>query len=554
MRFNRREIHREVHMACFVRLLSVLFLLISACPSAHAQAVTCSSMGLDPVVPEAGNPAGIGILDIYYLESGSGLGCYVHPHRNGKDFVITPPGWGANPNPEHQGWIDLAMKGISESRATLMTIGSLDTNLYVLVTDRSAADVGRPGGAEAYWLLGDDCWAEMRADVQADPAGPASGPESFKFVLAHEIGHCFLMENIPNYELQTEWEYTVDWWDESGAEFLAAQVYPTLNLEFSQAGAFDLDQIRWPQAYRAVVLLQHYANTTNNQKVIALLEWFHEIGKVTPTDGAEALYAFFDAIYEDPHFGEFYHDFVVTHYQSQVQDPGGGTMPREAYVDTLWSQALAGESGTVAIPPAPANRLVLGELTIPAGYEVQLTPPGGSGKRHYQTLLENGRFIKDWTESATFAGNCEYETQAWVLLTHHAEIELKGLEMSYRLEELGSCGEPEIEEDCMKPRTSDLQPDHDHRPYYEGPDPIRAKAACLMACQDACWCRNKHMWSFEPVTKDECDAYYPNGDISIAPGVPTKCQGMTHPDRRRPAPPKKDVLDVHCGTLCADQC
>jgi hypothetical protein len=76
----------------------------------------------------------------------------------------------------------------------------------------------------------------------------------------------------------------------------------------------------------------------------------------------------------------------------------------------------------------------------------------------------------------------------------------------------------------------------------------------MMACQDACWCRNKSMWSFAAVSKDECDQYYPNGSKSIAPGVPTMCEGMTHPTRKRPPPAKKDVLDVHCGTVCAEEC
>jgi hypothetical protein len=478
----------------------------------------------------------------------------VHPHANGKDFVVYPPEWTEHPAPMQQAWIDLAMKAISESREFLVTMGHMDSNLYVLVTDRSAADVGRSGIAEAYWLLGNNCWAELRQDVHVDPVGPAGESDYFKFVLAHEIGHCFLMENVNNYVPATEWTYTVDWWDESGAEFLAAQVYPRVNFEHARAGSFDLDQTRWLQPYRAVVLLQHYANTTSNQDVIRLLDWFHDIGKVTSADDADGLFGFFNAIYNDPDFGNFYHDFAVTHYRSQVEDPGGGKMPREADVTPLWSQRLVGESGTVSLRPIPANRLVIGELTIPAGYDARLTPPKGSPKRHQQTLLERNVYHQDWTNEVTAVGSCDGDAPAFVLMTHHLETEMAGLEISYTLEKKCPCGDQEITDCCMKPRTSDLQPDHDHRPYYVGPDPIRSKAACMMRCQDACWCRNKHMWSFDAVTKEECDAYYPDGTVRFAPNMPTKCEGMTHPSRTRPPPPKKDVLDVHCGTVCSEQC
>ncbi|MBT8061489.1 MAG: hypothetical protein KJO85_02325, partial [Gammaproteobacteria bacterium] len=385
-------------------------------------------------------------------------------------------------------------------------------------------------------------------------AGPESGPANFKFVLAHEIGHCFLMQNIPNYVPATEWVYTVDWWDESGAEFLAAQIYPRVNREYAYAGAFDLDGIRWPQPYRAYVVLQHYANTHSVAEVIALLEWFHVVGKVADRDDTDGLFRFFNAIYDHPSFGDFYHDFAVTHYRSRVQDAGGGAIPREAYVDSHWSVRLAGESGVVPIALVPANRLVLGYLTVPAGYDAHLGPPEGSPKRHYQSLFENGRYLEGWEREARVGGNCEHDSEAMVFLTHHFETGMTGLQMPYTLEKKCPCGDQEISDCCMKPRTSDLQPGHDHRPYYQGPDPIQAKAACLMACQDRCWCRNQHMWSFEPVTKSECDDYYPNGSVVFVPGVPTKCQGMTHPDRRRPPPPKKDVLAVHCATLCAEQC
>jgi hypothetical protein len=526
-----------------VRVSAFSVMLFVCAGYVRAQAISCESMSLDPVTPE-----GVRVLGRFIERSGGvgGLGCWVHPHPNERDFVVTPYSWGQTPNAGHQDWIDITMEVITKAREVLTQFGTLDVDLNILLSDLSDAASPIPGEAVAYWLLEDDCWIEALKGSREDLYGLGNRENTFRGTLAHEIGHCFLMENIPNYVPDTFWDITARWWDESGAEFLSAQVYPFIDHEFYYAGLFDMDGKRWLQTYTAYVVLQHYANQNDARAVMKLLEWFHQQGKeVRP---------FLDAIYNHPTFGDFYHDFVVTHYQTQVKDAGSGTIPREANVDNFFEQMLVPESGKVPIPLAPANRLVLVEMTIPSRYDLRLKPPTGSDKRHFETLWENGRFIQDWAGKVEVEGDCEYDTQARVLLTHHHETTIEGLEMEYWLDEKCPCGDETVQDCCRRPRTSDLQP-RPFRPYYEGSDPKGNWGACNDECKDACWCRNKNMWSFEPVSLTECNQYFPGGTESIQhPTVSTLCEGMTHPSNRRIIA-KKDALQAYCAlTVCAEKC
>ena len=141
-----------------------------------------------------------------------------------------------------------------------------------------------------------------------------------------------------------------------------------------------------------------------------------------------------------------------------------------------------------------------------------------------------------------------------MLLTHHHETEINGLEIEYWLDKKCPCGDEKITDCCMKPRTSDLQPAHDHRPYYKGPDPVQTWGACMKDCEDKCWCQREQMWSFEPTNLAECNQYWPKGTYRPHPSLPSVCEGMTDPRNRRPTA-KKDVLATFCTlTVCAQRC
>ena len=101
------------------RILAVVVTLFVDASYAQAQAVSCESMSLDPVVP-----GGIRLLERFYVRSDGigGLGCWVHPHPNGRDFVLTPFSWGEIPEAGHRAWIDRAIEAIADSRRVLTAI------------------------------------------------------------------------------------------------------------------------------------------------------------------------------------------------------------------------------------------------------------------------------------------------------------------------------------------------------------------------------------------------------------------------------------------------
>lgn len=245
-----------------VMIILTITLLIPA--DAHAQAVSCRSLSLDPVDGE-----GTRLLERYYTprHGVGGLGCWVHKHPNGRDHVVTPHSWGRSPNPGKMGLISTTLTAITDARRVFAPLGTLNLDLFILLNDVHE-------NAHAYWPNENQCWIE---------AGPRGGwglwrePSSrfFKGTVAHEIGHCFLMENIPNYTPRSYVAANAHWWDESGAEFLSSLVYKTLNHEHINARLFDLDGEPFTQPYTAYVLLQHYASRRSERAVIELLNRMH---------------------------------------------------------------------------------------------------------------------------------------------------------------------------------------------------------------------------------------------------------------------------------------
>ena len=197
-------------------------------------------MDLDPVI------RGERVLGRYYEASDGvgGLGCWVHSHPDGREFVVTPFSWGRSPSPGKQGLIDETFEAISDSRQELGSLGHLDTALYVLLHDVPRPDVG-----EARWIVDEQCWIDV--GPQAGYGAYGTDRPRFKSVMAHEIGHCFLMENLEGYSPDTYTSMS-RWWDESGAEFLMAFVYPTVD------GV--IDTVQW-EGYREGVDDVRYVTT-----------------------------------------------------------------------------------------------------------------------------------------------------------------------------------------------------------------------------------------------------------------------------------------------------
>ena len=160
----------------------------------------------------------------------------MHPHANGKDAIFTPYSWGRNPNPGKQGLIDEAMTAISEVTRYLDRLGTVQSELYMLLTDLER----REWTAEALWIEDNRCWMEVTPLAGWGGHGPERRWE-YKSIIAHEIAHCFFMENFEGYnDNSTNFDA---WWDETdNAQFDACLVGnwemdpPSRSLMFGEDG------------------------------------------------------------------------------------------------------------------------------------------------------------------------------------------------------------------------------------------------------------------------------------------------------------------------------
>ncbi|MDH3701347.1 MAG: hypothetical protein OEU46_08530 [Alphaproteobacteria bacterium] len=457
------------------------------------------------------------------------MGCWVHKHPNGKDFVVTPHSWGLTPTPGKMGLISDTMTAMIDSRRALVQLGRLNRQHFFLLNDIHAS-------VEAYWPHENQCW--MEAGPRAGMVGWRSDRRSFKGSVAHEVGHCFLMENIPGYKPATA--RAIDrWWDESGAEFLSALVYKDLNHEHGHAMNFDLDLWPFTQPYGAYVLLQHYANASGDQAVIKLLRQMFR--RRTETQLRAYLRSIgFDAVF---------HDFAATHYRSRVADPGGGNIPREEVVGSRHIEDLSPSGSDVHLSAMNHSRLGIAELTIPAKYNLAISPPEHDSVRLHNSLLNGASLIANWNGQVRIGADCDNRRDIKLLITHLGDNALDDLHVSYRL-----TLEPECEERPPTPadEVACIKPGRKSNPANYG----SGLAGCMLRCADRCWCDNKPMWANRPVTLAECNAYYPGGTKSHVPTTGnTICGGIirSNPKRRRPTT-AKDVLGTHCQIKCSKQC
>jgi len=409
--FNRRSI--------FARAVALLGLCLSLPVAGVADPVPCASLGFDP------SEEGGGILERFFVETDGvgGLGCWMHPHPNGKDAIFTPFSWGRVPNPGKQGLIDDAMAAITETSDYLRRHGTVDNELYVLLTDLVRED----WQAEALWIENDRCWMEITPRAGWGAFGPSLRPE-FKSTIAHEIGHCFFMENFEDYnEEGTEF---ASWWDESGANYIMAQVYPAENIEHYDAGNFDLDQSDFFQPYNAVVLLQHYTNSHNDAKVHQFLRTAWAQGRT---------YQDYIAYLDSAAIDEFFHAFNVRHFYGTVLDPGGGNMPRESDVQSVAEHRLKDDFGTIDVDRIKPHRLVRVELTLPMGQSVSIDGPEDVNRTFHASLLANGQAHNDWVSGIEIEGWCDVDTDVRLILTTLRRDGVESAAFPYQTRRNASC-------------------------------------------------------------------------------------------------------------------
>ncbi len=441
----------------FFQLLCLLFMSLMS--YTQSQVVSCESINLRPQVEvlndECNNTKTLDLLKRYYTpdeEGIGGLGCWVHPHGNGKDFVVTPYSWGRNPTPGKEGLITKVLHTMTQTRSVLAPLGQLNSGLYFLLNDVHV-------NARTHWIFNNQCWVE---------AGPHGGfgswrdPSSqfFPGQVAHEIGHCFIMENIPNYSPNT-YDCDLDnWWDESGAEFFSALVYPDLDHEHISAQRFDLDETKFTQPYAAYTLLQHYANVNGNDSVIPLLK------SIFQQRSENDLKSYF----RQSGFDSLYHDFAVLHYQDEVLDAGSGYIPREAFVEIGLTETLERdyssdfvEAQDLEIPNIEPMQLFIAELTIPKRHNLSSIgyQPNNSEPIHGSILFDNGDTVSI-PLSEEIEGDCNTPKTIKVLLTHINDQAITNFNLRYLLSaRVFSC--PPLELDfchCLEVSYGQIEPSY----------------------------------------------------------------------------------------------
>ena len=394
--------------------------------SSQYRVTRCSELGLRPVDETGEEP--IDLLGIYLdgdEETGiGGLDCWVFNHNNNRDYVIVPRSWHPDTSGPRMALINNAMEAITDARKLYLEYGTLDRSLYYILNDQS---YGRSAG-ETYWIYEDDqCW--MRSGV---PNLSEESSESTKFVFAHEIGHCFMEENVPKIAYADHsWDV---WFDESVSEYLASEVYKTNNREFVYSRRYNFDA-PFMQPYNAYVLWYYYVMNEGKTEMAPLLRALSEL------DSQEAR---FDHLRSEG-FDQLFHNFLYDFTYDKFEDSGGGRIPnREETMDEVYT--LDPDERTIILPDKIKNgQREYFMLVMPQGYDIRIQPAEGSELRFFQSLMVDGKKdLRNWSSEQFIEGNCDRGEAIMVMISHlNTEAEL-GLRIDYELIEREGCCAPDI--------------------------------------------------------------------------------------------------------------
>ena len=416
--WNRHE-YRHVFISLLLTILSGIYV------SAQYQVSTCEQLGLRPITPESRDTAtgeiypGEDLLQIYYErneEGIGGLGCWVHHHPNGKDYVVTPYSWDSIPNLYRREMIKDAMDAITDARIFYSDYGKLDNQLYYILDDRRYDDSGH-----AFLLVDKQCW--MGSGVHTLMGADSN---ERKYIFAHEIGHCFVMENVSH--LQKKYALNA-WFDESTSEFLASELYDKGDWEFRFSRKFDFDK-SFRQKYNAYPLILYYVREYGKESLVPFLN------KLTNSYRILERYEIMRGI----GFDQLFHNFLYDFTHDIIKDSGNSiSIPRAGYKIHPPIELNPAET-SVVLPALGGGRLEMLELLIPAGFNATIRPASGTHKTLFQSLLkENTDDIRNWDSEITLPGNCMRETSVLVQISHLYVEKLRNLKINYELEAKTDC-------------------------------------------------------------------------------------------------------------------
>ena len=409
-----------------VTLMIALFLAMGL--SAQYRVTRCSELSQRPLQYND-DDSSTEILAIYLKEDADsgvgGLDCWVFHHENNKDYVVTPRGWYPNTRGPRERLIRDAMDAITDSRRKYIEYGTMDKSLYYILND---IDYGETQG-EKFWMYEDDqCW--MRSGV---PTLEELNSDQRKQVFAHEIGHCFVEENVPKTAYTDhDWD---EWFDESVAEYLSSEVYKTVNQEHQYAEVYNFDA-PFMQPYNAYVLWYYYAKKNGIGSVVPLMNQLTGI----KTQKARLNYL------RSVGFDQLFHNFLFDFTTREIKDSGTGESipgPGDIFDEEYTLETSQTE---IVLPEKIRNaQREFYWIEIPSGFNVTLYPPSGSSMTYFQSLMTSGgpggsgKMIKNWSSPEFIQGDCNRTKIAMVMVSHLNTEILGNLNLRYELEARADC-------------------------------------------------------------------------------------------------------------------
>ena len=383
---------------------------------------TCEELGLRPITPEVEGEGPKDLLWNYYEpdENGvGGLGCWAYHHPNGKDYVVTPHSWGNPANtPHRKELIEDAMAAITAARGFYPEYGTLDNTLYFVLND---VDHGAET-AHAEWLVGNECW--MFAGVP-NLEGLSSAERRYDF--AHEVGHCFIMENVDNLGKKFSLNH---WMDESVSEHLASELYNRIDREFLSADDFNFNT-SFRQPYNAYSLFTYYVRENGKRNLVPLLNKLTSVYRLD-----QRLH-----VMRELDFDELFHNYTFDYSQNKLKDSGSSLLiPKIRSYEINETLELDPAATEAELSEVDGLHFESVELRIPAGFDAVVRPAVGSDKRFYQSvLIEGADDIRNWESEINVTGNCTQETSLLVILTHLNISDIRNLKVPYELRAKTNC-------------------------------------------------------------------------------------------------------------------
>lgn len=408
-----------------IKSITLFIFLIGIPLTAQYRVTPCSEL-TRPISYDPTRDLSIDILE-FYLDGdpsvGGEDGCWAYHHPNNKDYVVIPDSWHQNLSAGQILLIEDAMKAMTDARREYENFDTMSNHLYYLFEDGQI-----PGYTpHANWLVGNQCWMQTELNYLNGKSRPQS-----RFIFAHEVAHCFIMENVEN--LAENYTDLNAWFDESVAEYMASEVYKEENSEHSSSILFNLEGKKFTQRYKAYPLWYFFAKKKGKRAVVQLMN------ELTALDSRVARLSHLRRI----DFDKLYHEFLYDFHQTQIEDSSGETMiPPKNKEDIVLRQdpfdLVPERSDPIQFDPIPSERMSLYEITVPATHEIILYPPTGATGKLFFSLMEEDQSIPFWEAPVTVRSKCDELKVVQIMASQLTGNPIENISLRYELKEREAC-------------------------------------------------------------------------------------------------------------------